>query len=60
MNTLLHPQLVAVTQRIEARSAATRSTYLQQIAAANPVTPRSKLSCGNLHTQLLPFPTPIS
>lgn len=44
----LHPQLVAVTQRIEARSAASRAAYMQQVAAANPVTPRSKLSCGNL------------
>jgi len=44
----LHPQLVAVTQRIEARSAPTRRAYLQQIAAADSVTPRSKLSCGNL------------
>ena len=48
MSTMINPQLNAVTQRIEARSAASRSAYLQQIADANPVTPRSTLSCGNL------------
>lgn len=49
MSAPLHPALAAVTARIEARSADTRSAYLAHIRAAISDKPRRRrLSCGNL------------
>lgn len=45
----MNPTLIRVTQRITARSAATRTAYLQRISAAKGNTVhRSQLACGNL------------
>ncbi|MDA5537192.1 phosphogluconate dehydratase [Yersinia mollaretii] len=45
----MNPTLTRVTQRITARSAATRTAYLQRISAAKEKTVhRSQLACGNL------------
>jgi phosphogluconate dehydratase len=45
----MHPRLIAVTERIVARSAATRSAYLARIRAAATRGPqRARLSCSNL------------
>lgn len=45
----LHPQLIAITERIVRRSAASRAAYLAGIDAALRDGPfRSRLSCGNL------------
>ncbi len=48
--TPLHPQLLAVTQRIRERSAATRAAYLQGVddAARNAQVERAQLGCTNL------------
>ena len=44
----LHPQVLAVTERIARRSEATRGAYLRQIAEAARSTPvRNMLACGN-------------
>lgn len=44
----LHPVIARVTERIQERSAATRSTYLARIAAAKTAGPaRGHLACGN-------------
>ncbi len=44
----LHPQVLAVTERIVRRSEATRSAYLRQIAETARSTPvRNVLACGN-------------
>ncbi len=44
----LHPTIARVTDRIRARSAATRSAYLARIAAAGQAGPaRGHLACGN-------------
>jgi len=44
-----HPVLTAVTDRIAARSAATRSAYLSRVRAAASRGPaRTRLGCGNL------------
>ena len=44
----LHPDLARVTDRIRARSANTRSTYLARLAHARAAGPaRAHLSCGN-------------
>ncbi|PHZ23012.1 phosphogluconate dehydratase [Yersinia massiliensis] len=45
----MNPTLIHVTQRITARSATTRTAYLQRISAAKENTVRrSQLACGNL------------
>ena len=45
----LHPVLARVTERIEARSADTRSAYLSRVEQAVSTRPRRRrLSCGNL------------
>ena len=45
----MHPRLIEVTEQIEARSAATRSAYLEMIHAAARRSPkRTALSCSNL------------
>ncbi|CFR13147.1 MULTISPECIES: phosphogluconate dehydratase [Yersinia] len=45
----MNPTLIHVTQRITARSATTRTAYLQRISAAKESTVRrSQLACGNL------------
>ncbi|WP_016594318.1 dihydroxy-acid dehydratase, partial [Yersinia pestis] len=45
----MNPIITRVTQRIIARSAATRTAYLQRISAAKEHTVhRSQLACGNL------------
>lgn len=45
----LHPTIVEVTERVTARSRATRKAYLQRIEAAQGRFPtRGALSCANL------------
>ena len=45
----MNATLIRVTQRITARSVATRTAYLQRISAAKENTVRrSQLACGNL------------
>lgn len=49
MSSPLHPAVAAVTERIAARSAPTRSAYLERIAAAAAAGPaRGQLGCANL------------
>ncbi len=45
----MHPTIVAVTERIVARSRAARATYLERCRAAHAAGPaRAHLACGNL------------
>ena len=47
--TTLHPELIAVTERIQKRSQTLRSDYLTKMSAAQSNKPqRGRLSCGNL------------
>ncbi|EFC82224.1 phosphogluconate dehydratase [Parafrankia sp. EUN1f] len=49
VNTVLHPIVAEVTERIAARSAETREAYLSRIQAAAQAGPtRSSLGCANL------------
>ena len=55
----LHPVLVAVTQRIEARSAARREAYLARVRAARgSKVERGHLSCTNLAHAMAAAPAP--
>lgn len=45
----MHPRVLEVTRRIQARSAATRQRYLEMVRAAASKGPhRGTLPCGNL------------
>lgn len=56
---VLHPKLHAVTERIRARSEATRKDYLRRMDdAASATAARQKLSCGNLAHAFAAAPQP--
>lgn len=49
VNTVLHPVVAEVTERVAARSAATREAYLSRVQAAAQAGPtRGSLGCANL------------